>query len=108
MAKCQSTFQSINYSSRIPRNRETRTSQTYSLRRITEEVETTENVPLNDRQNQIIAMIVANAYITAEMIAKKINVTDKTIKRDIELLKKQKIIVRIGSRKNGYWKVNDV
>ncbi|MBR2091540.1 MAG: HTH domain-containing protein [Fibrobacter sp.] len=53
-------------------------------------------------------MIVANAYITAEMIAKKINVTDKTIKRDIELLKKQKIIVRIGSRKNGYWKVNDV
>lgn len=35
-------------------------------------------------------MIVANAYITAEMIAEKINVTDKTIKRDIELLKNKK------------------
>lgn len=79
---------------------------------ITEEVEATENVPVNvpvnNRQKQILAIITTNNHITAEAIAERFDVTVKTIKRDLQLLKKHNLITRIGSDKNGYWKVNGV
>ena len=48
-----------------------------------------------------------NRYLHVDY--KKFNgktVNEKTIKRDLQMLKKQNLIARVGANKNGYWKVN--
>ena len=37
--------------------------------------------------------------------ANKLDVADKTIKRDIVKLKEQNRLIRVGSLKSGYWEV---
>ena len=64
------------------------------------------NVPLKDRQKKIITVLSKDPHVSAKKLAEKFGVTDKTIKRDLLLLKKQNLITRIGADKNGYWKVN--
>ena len=64
------------------------------------------NVPLKDRQKKVVAAIAKDPHVSAKKLAEKFGVTDKTIKRDLLLLKKQNLITRIGADKNGYWKVN--
>ena len=62
------------------------------------------NVPLN-RLDEIVKLMRKDKSITISQIASKLNVTDKTIKRDITKLKDDNKIVRIGSLKTGYWEV---
>ena len=72
------------------------------------------NVPVNvpvktspkDRQKKIIIALSKDSHLSAQKLAEKFGVTDKTIKRDLLLQKKQNLITRIGADKNGYWKVN--
>ena len=35
------------------------------------------------------------------------NLTEQDVKKNIKILKENKIIERIGAKKNGYWKVNN-
>ena len=76
---------------------------------ITEEVESTENVPVNvpvnERQKQILLNIKENPHITAALLSQKLDVVEKTIKRDLQYLKDKKIIERDGADKNGCWKI---
>jgi len=53
----------------------------------------------------IIGLIKENPGITQPTLANKFNVDLKTIKRDMEKLKAENKIIRIGGRKNGYWKI---
>jgi len=62
------------------------------------------SVPLN-RLNTIINSIKENKYTNLKDIAKKLNVSLRTIKRDIKKMKKNKIIIRKGSDKTGYWEI---
>ena len=64
------------------------------------------NVPLKDRQKKVVAAIVKDSHVSAKELAEKFGVTEKTIKRDLQLLKQQNLITRVGADKNGYWKVN--
>lgn len=64
------------------------------------------NVPLKDRQKKVVAAIVKDSHVSAKKLAEKFGVTEKTIKRDLQLLKQQNLITRVGADKNGYWKVN--
>lgn len=64
------------------------------------------NVPIKDRQKKIIAAISKDPHVSAITLAEKFGVTEKTIRRDLQLLKQQNIITRVGANKNGYWKVN--
>ncbi|PWJ63496.1 Fido, protein-threonine AMPylation domain-containing protein [Fibrobacter sp. UWB15] len=64
------------------------------------------NVPIKDRQKKIIAALSKDAHASAQKLAEKFGVTEKTIRRDLQLLKQQNIITRVGANKNGYWKVN--
>jgi len=59
----------------------------------------------SDRAKKILDLIVENNRITASEIAKCMKVTKRTILRDIEKLKSEKSLERIGSEKGGYWKV---
>ena len=64
------------------------------------------NVPIKDRQKKIIAALSKDSYVSATKLAEKFGVTEKTIRRDLLLLKQQNMITRVGANKNGYWKVN--
>ena len=64
------------------------------------------NVPLKDRQKKVITALSKDPHASAQKLAEKFGVTEKTIKRDLQLLKQQNLITRVGADKNGYWKVN--
>ncbi len=64
----------------------------------------TENVTEKRRQ-KIIKLVEENNKITTEEIAKLIGVVRRTIARDIDSLKENVELIRIGSDKSGYWKV---
>ncbi|KLE08932.1 hypothetical protein AF79_07345, partial [Aliarcobacter butzleri L354] len=57
------------------------------------------------RLDKIIEIISENKDITIVELANKLDVADKTIKRDIVKLKEQNRIIRVGSLKSGHWEV---
>ena len=61
------------------------------------------NVPLSEREEKILKLISSDANITVTEIANKLNVNEKTIKRDITALKEKNILEREGSKKSGVW-----
>jgi len=63
-----------------------------------------ENVP-EKRLELIIEMINHNNQITIRKFAENLNVDPKTIKRDLDKLKKDARIKRIGPDRGGHWKV---
>ena len=66
-----------------------------------------EPVRLTERQVQIIALIKKDNTLTRKAIAEQLDVARSTIFRHIDALKRLGTIERIGSNKNGYWKLND-
>ena len=65
----------------------------------------TENVPVNDRTSDIISLIIDNNKITYSQLSEKLGVNEKTIKRDMDKLKKLNKVERVGSDKTGEWRV---
>ena len=66
------------------------------------------NDTLNDRQKSILKLIIHNGSITNELIARELQISIETSKREIARLVKQNLIQRIGSRKNGSWRINSI
>jgi len=60
----------------------------------------------SNREQKIIALIKKDNRILLNEIARKLTVSKRTILRDVKRMKEGKIIERIGSEKNGYWKVD--
>ena len=54
----------------------------------------------------IIEIISKNNYVTQEEIANKLKKTRNSIYRNIKALKDMGILERLGSKKNGNWKIN--
>jgi len=72
---------------------------------------TTDNVSINVSINvsvneKIIDIITQMPAITVKELAKMLSVTERTIYRQIEILKTENKIERVGSNKTGYWKIN--
>lgn len=63
----------------------------------------TDNV--TDRSSLIISLIKKNNKISTTEIASKLKVNKRTILREIDLLKNNGLLKRIGSEKGGYWVV---
>ena len=63
----------------------------------------TENV--TERFQLLLSEIKANPYITTTELSQKCNVTRMTVHRDLDKLKQQGLIVRIGPDKGGHWEV---
>jgi ATP-dependent DNA helicase RecG len=59
----------------------------------------------NNRKEHILKIIKDNAELSTEQIAERLKVTKRTILRDIEELKKENIVKRVGSAKNGHWEM---
>jgi ATP-dependent DNA helicase RecG len=60
----------------------------------------------SEREQEIIALILENNRIPLNEIAQKLDVSKRTILREIKKMKQEKIIERIGNEKNGYWEIN--
>ena len=76
----------------------------YTKQKTITNVETGDNVGDN-RWSEILILIKQNNQISAKQLAIKLSVSGRTIERDIEKLKKQGKLKRIGNEKNGYWKL---
>ncbi|MDY6326664.1 MAG: ATP-binding protein [Bacteroidales bacterium] len=75
---------------------------------VTESV--TESVTENVTENRLLLIIEEmkkNTSITTTDLARIFHVTRRTIHRDIDLLKQQGLLTRIGPDKGGYWHVNE-
>lgn len=56
-------------------------------------------------ESLVLQLLVGKPDITSDEIAEQLKVTRRTVERNLESLKKKGIIERIGSKKNGYWKI---
>jgi len=71
---------------------------------VTDVIDVAENVTDN-RYKQIINLIKNHFNISTAEISEKLGVSKRTILRDIEKLKTQNKITRIGSEKSGHWQI---
>lgn len=62
--------------------------------------------PLTEQEQSVFNLIRYNDKITKSEIAKRINKSEKTVQRIIASLLDCNLIVRVGSNKDGYWKIN--
>ena len=77
--------------------------------------ENKENVPVNvpvkpanvpvKRKDEILKQLLLNPHLTIEELSAFFTVAEKTIKRDIAVLKNEGKIKRVGSDKTGHWEV---
>jgi predicted HTH transcriptional regulator len=80
------------------------TDVTDNVADVTDDItDVTDNV--TNRTKVILNFIMKNDKITASEIAKDMGVTKRTILRDIEKLKKENLLERIGPEKGGHWRV---
>lgn len=61
------------------------------------------NEPANERQQAILSAMKQNPSITREDLAKMLEVSLATLKRELTSLRKKGYIARSGSDKNGQW-----
>lgn len=64
----------------------------------------TDNVT-NNLQESILELIKENNKISLAEIGKNVNKSKRTIQRNINSLKENGVIKRIGDNKTGYWKI---
>jgi ATP-dependent DNA helicase RecG len=60
---------------------------------------------LTERQKKILNYIEQNNIVSAKEISMLLQVTDRTIEREIQKMRKMAIIERVGGDKGGYWKI---
>ena len=65
------------------------------------------NKKLSKNKKLILDFISEDSNTTISMLSKKIGITTTAIENNIKSLKEEKILIRLGSDKNGYWEAVD-
>ena len=65
----------------------------------------TKDVSPQKRQEMILEQIGNSPEITIHSLAEQLGVNEKTIKREMAILKKERKIYRVNGKKYGYWKI---
>lgn len=60
---------------------------------------------LSEIESNIIGELLINPYLTQQEIADKLELGRRTVIRYMAALKDKRIIVKDGSKRDGYWKV---
>ena len=63
------------------------------------------NGNINGDINRVLLLLEKQPSITAKQMAEVLQISPRKVSRIIKELKEKKIIVRIGSNKTGYWKI---
>ena len=58
---------------------------------------------LSERQMLILYYIKGNDRITIQQMSQKVKASEKTIRREVEILKEKGVLLREGGRKEGRW-----
>lgn len=73
------------------------------------EITVTEYADLTVRQRKIMQLmkenVALNVALNSNMLAEKLQVSRKTIERDMAVLQNKGLVYRVGSNKTGYWKI---
>lgn len=77
----------------------------FMLESIKESLQKTMKDSADSLRSKILSMIKGGKYTTAAEAAEKLGVSEKTIEREIAMLRDEGVIVREGSNKTGSWKV---
>ncbi len=64
-----------------------------------------EAVNLTARQEKILAALQKNNFLTEKELAEKFKVTPRTIERDLAKLQQNKVLERVGAKRDGRWLV---
>ena len=64
-----------------------------------------ETVLLSARQEKILALLKKNNFLTEKELAEKFKVTPRTIERDLAKLQQNKVLERVGAKRDGRWLV---
>ena len=72
---------------------------------VKEQANVQENVQEKTREEMILNLLQNNNTISIRELAEQLNMTAKTIQRDLDKLKSQNLIRRIGPDKGGQWEV---
>lgn len=70
------------------------------------ENQTIRSIHLHSLDKQILSLISSNPYITIAQLSNDTGVSIPTVSRHINALTARNLLVRVGSRKSGYWKSN--
>lgn len=60
-----------------------------------------------ERQRILMRIIKENPQVSIPEMSRKTAVTERTIKRDLQLLQQRGLVERVGGRKEGHWEVTD-
>ena len=63
------------------------------------------NGGINEVQKRILSIISKNPYITQKDISLLLEISLRTVERNVANLREKNKIRRIGSNKNGYWEI---
>ena len=63
------------------------------------------NITLNLTEERILNLIKSKKHITQTELSKLLSLSENCIYKNLKTLKAKRIIERIGSNKNGYWKI---
>ncbi len=68
-----------------------------------------EDNPQNKRlgSEKILEMIMLDSKVTTNMLAAELGISTRAVEKQLKKLRESGIITRIGSRKEGSWKVNE-
>ncbi|MBP5685061.1 MAG: Fic family protein [Candidatus Methanomethylophilaceae archaeon] len=77
----------------------------FMLESIKESLQKTMKDSADSLRSKILSMIKRGKYTTAAEAAEKLGVSEKTIEREIAMLRDEGVIVREGSNKTGSWRV---
>lgn len=73
--------------------------------RVNEKVNDRVNNKVNERQAELLQLLIEDPGYTVTDLSEKMHLSRKTIAGYINQLKKENMIVRVGSSRKGYWKV---
>jgi ATP-dependent DNA helicase RecG len=64
------------------------------------------NIPTNETQKRLLAMMAENPRITVKAISMELGINERNVKNNIKILKDAGLVKRIGANKGGCWVVN--
>jgi predicted HTH transcriptional regulator len=65
------------------------------------------NIRVNETQKKIMAIMVKNPGITAQMLSSEIGITERNVRTNITKLRKAGLVDRVGADKNGGWIIKE-
>ncbi|WP_177162364.1 ATP-binding protein [uncultured Fusobacterium sp.] len=63
------------------------------------------NTDIDFKVEKLLEYLKLNPRVTQKGLAEYFNVTKRTIERNMNILKKEKLIERVGNNRSGYWKI---